>query len=1175
MKYILFLLVILSFTFSNAQTFSDTPGDSISDDGTTECYDLTVAGVGNIDEIFGLGTVCLSINHGWVGELEVSLVSPDGTTFALTEMDFGIWGNTGFTSTCFEQDASLVLDSGSDPYTGTFIPRGAMYSVNNGQNADGVWQLCIRDRFTGTRGFLESWSIDFNNNPAVQPPLGPQDCPGAIPVCDGTYDEVNSYVGTGLMPDEVDGLNSCLGGETNSVWYTFTVEGDGDLNFSITPNDLSNDYDWAVYDITSSTCADIYTDASLEISCNYYGGGGVTGANGGTTGAEEPLITAYTGQVLTVLIDNYSGSGSGYNLSFTQSTADIYDDEAPTLDSIGNILACGIDTVTFAFSENVLCSTISDADLVLNGPAGVHTISGLRSDNCALGGDYDRTYTFDVSPALSTMGTYTLSLAPGAAIEDNCGNTIDITGSLDFGLEPMAVVKDSTMITCFGLTDGVATITSTSGQSPITYAWDDGATQATSAASGLAVGTYNVLITDALGCTATETVNITEPTQIVVSTVDSDQSCFGVCDGTSLASATGGTMTSGSYTYAWNDSGLTLGSLVSNLCQGTYDVSVTDDNGCSETVSATINEPASMIIDTTVVQSTCNQATGSIQLTIPGGNSPYDYAWTNSLGASVGGNGDNLSGIAADTYNVTVTDSRGCTATETIPVVSLYEHFISATLISDALCYGDCNGEVSTTITGFGTTFSYTWVDQSNGSNTGILTSSTNTLCAGTYEITSTESVTGCFDTAVITVGSPAQMQMTASNDTTICENGCAYLEIETTGGALPITHIWTVDFVSYDLGDAQTYCPTSPTNYYIIASDANSCIEVDSVRVDKFNPLTVAISANSTTICEGDSVVLTANMNGGNGNYTYDWDGNSSSSGQFIAYPNGSTLFSVDVSDNCESDPTTDLISITVNTLPTINITTHGEGCAPYTAKFTSTITPNPVSYTLRYGDGLDSSFASFTDTVSHYYTEAGVYDIHYSVLTSEGCIADSIFSQLLEVHANPKASFYVSKDTVSDVFAQVCFYDQSSDYDSLKWIIDNDYSNTEAFTCYTGDTIGCYQAKLYAKNNLGCIDSLSRKVCIKEQSSIFVPTAFSPNDDGHNNCFKPMIRGSQLSTYCFQIFDRWGSLLYETKSIYDCWDGRINGQKPVVGVYVYKLWYKDNEGENIRKVGHVTIVP
>ena len=167
---------------------------------------------------------------------------------------------------------------------------------------------------------------------------------------------------------------------------------------------------------------------------------------------------------------------------------------------------------------------------------------------------------------------------------------------------------------------------------------------------------------------------------------------------------------------------------------------------------------------------------------------------------------------------------------------------------------------------------------------------------------------------------------MTASNDTTICENGCANLEIETTGGALPITHIWTVDFVSYDLGDAQTYCPTSPTNYYIIASDANSCIEVDSVRVDKFNPLTVAISANSTTICEGDSVVLTANMNGGDGNYTYDWDGTPTSDGQFIAYPSSTTLFSVDVSDNCESNQTSDLINITVNTLPTLNIASHGE---------------------------------------------------------------------------------------------------------------------------------------------------------------------------------------------------------------------------------------------------------
>lgn len=1178
MKTLLSLFFVLGFISANAQIFTASPGDSIPDDGTTQCWDINVAGIGTIDDTYGLGIVCLNINHGWIGELTITLSSPTGTVFNLTETDFGVWGATGFVNTCFAQDGAQQLSGGTDPYTGTFIPIGAMYSVNDGQNADGTWQLCITDNFASEKGFLDSWYIEFNNNPAVQPPLGVQDCPGAIPVCNGSYTEVNSYAGTGALTDEIDGLNSCLAGENNSVWYTFTAESNGDLNFSITPM-ASDDYDWAVYDISTANCADIYTDPSLEVSCNFDFTTGVTGATGnvGNTG-EEALITATAGQVFAIVVDNYSASADGYVLDFTQSTVDIYDDLSPELDSIGSVMACGADSITFAFSENVVCSTVNGSSLELTGPGGPYTISNFRSFACGQGGSYDRTYTFDVSPALSSIGTYTLSASAGSTIEDNCGNIIDPAAagaSLNFNLLPMTIDKDSTMVTCFGLNDGSATIIGASGQSPLTYSWDDPSSQTGATASGLGSGIYNVTVTDAVGCVQTTSVEITEPTQLSVTAPDAAQSCFGVCDATSTAVAIGGTAGGGVYTYAWNDPGFTLNATVNSLCAGTYEVTVTDDNLCNANASITITEPASMVIDTTLTQSTCNQATGVIQLTITGGTPTYNYAWTNSAGASIGGNADNLTGLVSDTYSVTVTDASGCTVSESIPITSLFEHTLSATLVSGVSCFGDCDGEVTTSITGFGSTFTYTWTDQITGTNLGITADNSNTLCAGVYEITSTESTTGCFDTAIITVTSPDQMQMLTSADTTICENGCANLNVSTSGGALPITHIWTVDFASYDLGENVTYCPTSPTTYYVIASDANSCLEIDSVSVSFYNPLAVSISANSSSICEGDSVVLTANPSGGLAPYVYDWNGTPTSSNQFIAYPSSSTTFSVSMTDNCESNATTDDIAITVNTVPELNLTPHGAGCAPFAMQFTSNILPPPASYTIRFGDGIDTSFASFTDTISHFYQDAGIYDVYMNILTPEGCLGDTIFENLFEVYENPVASFYVSEDTVSDVFREICFFDQSSNSDILSWVIDSTFLSTDNVTCYEGQGLGCYNATLFASNNLGCMDSLTRQVCIEEQSSLFVPNAFTPNDDSHNACFRPIVRGSISGTYVLQIFDRWGNLIHESKSIHDCWDGKVNNQAPVMGVYVYKLWYTDNKGELIKKIGTVTVLP
>ena len=100
-------------------------------------------------------------------------------------------------------------------------------------------------------------------------------------MCQSTYSEANSPVGTGNYPDEINNAISCLGGgEVAGQWYTFTVQNSGQFCFSIVPNNLANDYDWAVFNLTNATCADIFTTASLQVSCNFSGVSGVTGANG-------------------------------------------------------------------------------------------------------------------------------------------------------------------------------------------------------------------------------------------------------------------------------------------------------------------------------------------------------------------------------------------------------------------------------------------------------------------------------------------------------------------------------------------------------------------------------------------------------------------------------------------------------------------------------------------------------------------------------------------------------------------------------------------------------------------------------------------------------------------------------------------------------------------------------
>jgi gliding motility-associated-like protein len=262
-----------------------------------------------------------------------------------------------------------------------------------------------------------------------------QDCLGAIPVCQNVYNEANSYSGTGNYPTEVTPLNSCLGGagEVNSVWYIFTVQTAGNVCFTITPNVSGDDYDWAVYDITNNPCSDIGTNAALEVSCNFSGVSGPTGPNGGAGAQEEQCIPVNVGDTYAVLVNNWSGSTNGYSIDFGASSATIFDNVAPTTNTV-TAPACGSTQFTFDFSEFILCNSIAACDFTLTGPGGPYTVTGITSAGCAAGGTQDISYTATVSPAINTTGAFSLCLTNACGgVQDLCGN-VQTNGCWNFNM---------------------------------------------------------------------------------------------------------------------------------------------------------------------------------------------------------------------------------------------------------------------------------------------------------------------------------------------------------------------------------------------------------------------------------------------------------------------------------------------------------------------------------------------------------------------------------------------------------------------------------------------------------------------------------------------------------------------------------------------------------------------
>ena len=215
----------------------------------------------------------------------------------------------------------------------------------------------------------------------------------------------------------------------------------------------------------------------------------------------------------------------------------------------------------------------------------------------------------------------------------------------------MTIAMDSISPTCFGGTDGEAIVAVVSGTGPFTYLWDDPGTQATDTASALPAGFYAVTVTDGAGCQVTDTVEVVDPLPVTVAMTSIDVDCFGNTTGEATATPADGTAP---YTYLWDDSGAQTSATATGLAPGSYNVVATDANGCTGSGSATISEPTELTGGSTSTDDFGSG--GTIDITVNGGTTPYSYLWSPG-----GETTEDVSGLSAGTYNVTITDSSGCT----------------------------------------------------------------------------------------------------------------------------------------------------------------------------------------------------------------------------------------------------------------------------------------------------------------------------------------------------------------------------------------------------------------------------------------------------------------------------------------------------------------------------------
>ena len=442
-----------------------------------------------------------------------------------------------------------------------------------------------------------------------------------------------------------------------------------------------------------------------------------------------------------------------------------------------------------------------------------------------------------------TAGTYTLTVTD----LNLCVNTQSFVVSQPSALTSTAIVSP---VLCNAGSSGSIDLSVSGGTPTYAYLWSNGFTGQDP--SGLIAGTYTVTITDFNFCTRSQSFFVNQPTQLAASTSSTQSGC-GVSTGSANVIPSGGTPI---YTYLWN-TGATTQSITS-IPAGTYTVTVSDANFCTttQTVSVTsANAPIiSNVVNTPVACFGGNN--GSLNITVSGGAPNYSYLW------NTGSITEDISGLVAGTYTVTVTDINNCSVSSSY-VITQSTPVSGTAILTSPLCNGNSNGNIDLTPSGGNAVYTYLW-------NTGAITQDINGILAGTYTVTITDG-NSCTGTVSFNLTQPVLITSSASSVPAACFGGnTGSIDLSVFGGTTPYVYQWSNGFTGQD--------PTGliAGTYTVTITDFNLCTLVRTVGVGQVPNITASVVVTNTT-CGLTNGSATVNVLGGTGTYTYLWSTGSS----------------------------------------------------------------------------------------------------------------------------------------------------------------------------------------------------------------------------------------------------------------------------------------------------------
>jgi gliding motility-associated-like protein len=744
----------------------------------------------------------------------INITQPDSITIMLSSTPVACSGNCTGT-------AVALITGGTPPYT---YKWDAQTGNQTGPIADSLCLGTYHITITDSNGCTKSDSVSVSDTSHLtiniilqQDPLCNGSCNGAITVAGTGGYPPYTYTWDNGLPSQPNQINLCA-----HIAYTVTVTDD-----SLCKR-------WTSITLNNPPSVDDSIITIQPISCNGACNGSVSVAPFGGTGSftyqwDDPLLS-HTDTISFLCAGLYHVTISDANGC---SKVDSVSLQEPT-----------VLTVNLSVNQAITCygSCNGIADAIVNG--GTPPYQYLWSNG-------------DVNNSADSLCAGWVHLTITDANFCQKVDSINMTQP-----DSISLSFTTTVATCGG-NNGTATVVATGGTGSYSYQWDANAhNQTTDIADSLSVNIYSVTVSDANGCTAVGNVSIIDTSNLSLTITNIHNiTCAGSCDGSATASVTGGYPP---YTYLWNTTPAQTDSIASNLCVGTYTVTVVDDSLCSRVDTVNINNATILAVQDSIIPIACTGLCDASIILIPsGGTPPYvSYAW------SIPGLTDSIAtGLCAGTYYYSVTDANNCVVSDSVTIVDPGQMAVTINVLQSLLCHGYCNGSLALTITGANGLFTYLW---SNGSTDSVLVN----LCADTYNVTVTGQGT-CVSTASYTLTAPDSLQITYTNILHVaCGGDCSgRVTALVSGGTPPYIYQWDANAGNATTPTIDSLCANL---YDITVTDQNGCTLISSFEVTDTSHLILQIIDSSMVTCFGRCDGLaTAQAQNGYPPYNYLWNTN------------------------------------------------------------------------------------------------------------------------------------------------------------------------------------------------------------------------------------------------------------------------------------------------------------